>query len=511
MEDILFNFKKNNEYSNVLNYSKENNNISFKQFDEDLLNKIYLFDVPNDEFFSQIDIQLNKIIKVLPSIKKILSKPIVYLKDKQEIVPVEAVKVINNQTLAHVAIHTELWNDITKEGIKPRKLMTIEKIENYVIYENIVVTRVINSILDFIKKTILLMKDILYGCQDIHFNMLDRTHHKQYFLAIGKLHMEYASAHERHYSLYFSCIEKLMYIEKTLTSKLKAPLYQLCNKNKSKIKLKKTNVFRSHKDYKNIYEIAKLFETNLESKNDNNIELDIKTEQYSNFVNLLLIFAIGHFNFKFKENEKFDFFNLNNDCSYNNWNLNIKNISENNIYGIKLTFNKDKQYSICIIYNNVSDVSDNDIQVFKEKNKANEYLFTSYEKYGKKDILYLSIYDVDSFRRLQQLLLKGMVYSDTTHDICPFCGSKLVDKEGIYECNICRGQIYEKTCPKTNNKYYVTTIKKYTSYANTNTNQKEKRKFLHDRYSDARLHFRNITPLSIDGTLLCSECGLKHN
>ena len=363
----------------------------------------------------------------------------------------------------------------------------------------------------FIKKTILLMKDILYGCQDIHFNMLDRTHHKQYFLAIGKLHMEYASAHERHYSLYFSCIEKLVYIEKTLTSKLKAPLYQLCNKNKSKIKLKKTNVFRSHKDYKNIYEIAKLFETNLESKNDNNIELDIKNEQYSNFVNLLLIFAIGHFNFKFKENEKFDFFNLDNDCSYNNWNLNIKNISENNIYGIKLTFNKDKQYSICIIYNNVSDVSDNDIQVFKEKNKANEYLFTSYEKYGKKDILYLSIYDVDSFRRLQQLLLKGMVYSDTTHDICPFCGSKLVDKEGIYECNICRGQIYEKTCPKTNNKYYVTTIKKYTSYANTNTNQKEKRKFLHDRYSDARLHFRNITPLSIDGTLLCSECGLKHN
>ena len=71
----------------------------------------------------------------MPSIKKILSKPIVYLKDKQEIVPVEAVKVINNQTLAHVAIHTELWNDITKEGIKPRKLMTIEKIENYAIYE----------------------------------------------------------------------------------------------------------------------------------------------------------------------------------------------------------------------------------------------------------------------------------------------------------------------------------------------------------------------------------------
>lgn len=509
MSNILFELKKNNEYSNVLNYSKENNNISYKLFNEHLTNNLYLFDVPNDDFFFQIDTKLNQIIKVLPSIKKVLSKPIVYLKDKQEIVPVEAVKVINNKTLAHVAIHAELWSNITNEGIKPRKLMTIEKIENYAIYENIVVSRTINSILDFIKTTSLVLKDILYGCQDIHFNMLDRTHHKQYFLAIGKLHMEYASAHERHYSLYFSCIEKLLYIEKTLRAKLNAPVYKICNKNKSKIKLKKTNVFRSHKDYKQIYEIAKLFEDKLET-NDNQLNQEIKKEDYGMFINLLLIFAIGHFNFQFNETETFDFFNLNNNCNFKEWYLNIQNIEYNNIYGTTLTFSKDKQYTICIIYNDVNELEEKNIKEFKNQIKANEYKFASYDKYGKKDILYLSIYDVDSFRRLQQLLLKGMIYCDQTHDVCPFCGNKMELNKEKYECDICRGQIYEQTCPETNNKYYITSIKKYKSYIKNNNQQQEKRKFLHDRYSDAQLHFRNITPIAIDGSIICPECGKKH-
>ena len=146
------------------------------------------------------------------------------------------------------------------------------------------------------------MKDILYGCQDLHFNMLDRTHHKQYFLAIGKLHMEYALAHERNFTSYFSCIEKLLFIEKTLRLKLKSPVYQICNKNKSKLKLKKTNVFRSHKDYKQVFEIAKIFENELSVSNtkQNLINEDISREEYSNFANILLMFSISHFNFEFK-------------------------------------------------------------------------------------------------------------------------------------------------------------------------------------------------------------------
>jgi hypothetical protein len=118
MNNILLNQKKNNEYSQILNFSKEFNNITYEQYHNHLLTDLFLFNLPNDEYFAQIEKKLNYILKALPAIKHILAKPIVYLKDKEEIVAVEAVKVINNKTLAHISIHTELWGNITKEGVK---------------------------------------------------------------------------------------------------------------------------------------------------------------------------------------------------------------------------------------------------------------------------------------------------------------------------------------------------------------------------------------------------------
>ena len=70
-----------------------------------------------------------------------------------------------------------------------------------------------------------------------------------------------------------------------------------------------------------------------------------------------------------------------------------------------------------------------------------------------------------------------MIYCDQTHDVCPFCGNKMELNKEKYECDICRGQIYEQTCPETNNKYYITSIKKYKSYIKNNNQQQEKRKF----------------------------------
>ena len=100
-----------------------------------------------------------------------------------------------------------------------------------------------------------------------------------------------------------------------------------------------------------------------------------------------------------------------------------------------------------------------------------------------------------------------MIYSDITHEICPFCGKETTYNNGIYECDICRGQIYEKECIQTHNKYYVTSIKKYKSNIYNKQTILEKRKFLHDRYHEAQMHYRNITPLSINGEVLCPDCG----
>lgn len=507
---VFESFEFNNEYMPILQFSKEHNIISSEQFDEYILKNINLFDVPSDEYFHSIDEVLNRIIKALPAIKRIFARPIIYLKDNQEIVPIEAAKVINNYTLSHIALHSELWEDITNEGIKPKKIMTIEKIENYVSYENIAFTRLINAILKFVKKTINVMKDILYGCQDIHFNLLDRTHHKLYFLAIGKLHIEYTQAHERHYSSYLLCIEKLLFIEKTLQAKLNSPVYLACKKNKSKITLKKTNVFRSHKDYKQVYDLLKYFELDIEqNKSIENVN-NINNDEYINYCTILSIFALEHFNFLFPKKTKLNLLNIDTICNFLDWTISLKKVNYCNIEGLNFHFHKEKDYNICLVFDDFEQLNPKDVETFKENIKGDEYIYTSSKNYQKNKNLYLNIFDIDSFRRLQQCFLRGMIYCDEKHDVCPFCGHPLEKVDDIYECKICRCEIKEEVCPNTKETYFVSGIKKYKSFSDNNKSY-EQRKFLHDRYAEAQFHFRNITKITNNGKAICPKCGEIHN
>lgn len=505
----LESFEQNNEYTNILQFSKEHNIITSEQLDEYILKNINIFDVPSDEYFYNIDEILNKIIKSLPAIKRIFAHPIIHLKDNQEVVPIEAAKVINNYTLSHIALHSELWENITNEGIKPKKIMTIEKIENFVSYENIAFTRLIDAILKFINKTIVVMKDILYGCQDIHFNLLDRTHHKLYFLAIGKLHIEYAQAHERHYSSYLMCIDKLLFIEKTLQAKLSSPVYLACKKNKNKISLKKTNVFRSHKDYKQVYDLLKYFETDIEQNRKNVNVNEVNNEEYINYCTILSLFALEHFNFTFPINTHFNLLNIDTVCNFIDWSISFKRINYCNINCLKFHFHKEKDYNICLVFNDFEQLSFNDFEVFKQNVKSDEYIYTSPKKDIKKNNLYLNIYDIDSFRKLQQAFLRGMIYCDEKHNICPFCGHSLEKVNDIYECKICRCEIKEEVCPKTKETYFISGIKKYKSFIN-NKNY-EQRKFLHDHYAEGQFHFRNITKITSNGKVICPKCGNVHN
>lgn len=501
----------NHEYSSILKFVNQFNNITYSQFNDHILKDINLFDVPSEDFFDNINETIDRIIKALPAIRRILAKPIVYLKDTHEVVSVEAVKIINNYTISHCALHSELWGDIKEDGIKPKKLMTIEKVETYATYENIAFTRLIDTILRFIRKSIITMKDIIYGCQDIHVNLLDRTHHKLYFFALAKLHIEYARAHERHYSTYFNFIDKLLFIEKNIKPKLNAPVYVQCKKKKKKITLKKTNVFRSHKDYKQIYNLLKWFESDLENYEADGFSYEITSEVYNTYVTILSVFSIGHFNFEFNENDKINFKYINANCSYLDWKLNIRKEVFYNIECLMFNFKKEIDYKICLVLDDLDNIGKEDYNKFKELTRANEYVFVSPTKFGFKDILYLSIYDIDSFRRIQQLLLRGMIYSDTDHGICPFCGNKMNKSENSYDCELCRAEILEQKCPNTNEKYYISRIKKYKSSFGQNENNQEKRKFLHDRFSESQMHFRNITMIDNNGRPICPKCGRRHN
>lgn len=496
-------------YREILEVVKTRGSISYNDFDELVLRELNLFDMPDDDYLYVVEETLDRIIQVLPAFKRIFAKPIIRLTDARQIVPIEAVKLIDNHSLSHVASRSELWDNITSSGVKPRKLMTIEHVETYSIYENIAFVHAVDTILAFIKQTVMLFKDILYGCRDLHFNLLDRTHHSLYFLAIGKLHLEYARARASQ-SGWTRCIEKLMFVDRTLRAKLLSPVYVNCKKDLRPITLKKTNIFRSHKDYSKVYNILKWFESDIKHVTAKSAAISPSSEEYKSFCTCLSLFAAGHFNFTFSKDTRFDLASLDTHCSFGEWSLGLKSVKTDVADGLLFTFDKDKQYRSCLIFCDRNSLSVTQTEVLKRAIGADEYFFCTSDTYGEKDVLYLSIFDIDSFRRVQQILLRGMIWSDTEKKVCPFCGHTLEENEGVHECRLCRAQIREVLCPETNKVYYLSEIKKLRSLPELERSTSDKRKFLHDRLNEAQFHFRNITPISANGTPVCPHCSKYH-
>lgn len=126
----------NNDYNNFISFLESYNNVTIPEFDYYLINKLSLFMVHENFSFDDLDLMISKINYVLPSIKRIFARPIIHLKDTDELLPVEAVRLINNKTINHIATHSELWDDITSTSIKPLKLMTRVYNDDFCIYEN---------------------------------------------------------------------------------------------------------------------------------------------------------------------------------------------------------------------------------------------------------------------------------------------------------------------------------------------------------------------------------------
>lgn len=498
-------------YESAVRYAQTHNLITYDQFDRDVLKEIKLFDVPNEAYFHAIEDMLDRIIGALPAMKHIFAKPLIRLRDTHELRPIETVRVIDNRTLAHVALHSEVWENVTSDGrIVPRKLLTIENTETYAIYENLVFARVVDAVLQTVARMKLVLKDILYGCSDFQVNLLDRTHHAFYFHAVGKLHLEYAQAQEQQYSVYLRCVEKIRLIEQTIHANLRSRVYVACRKKKKNVVLKKSNAFRSHKDYKQIYLLFKWLETHrlMEQKSSLESEL-VERNEYGKFCLFMSIFAIGHFNFVFSESQQLDFENLRADAAFKSWKLHLHSVKAVGVNAIVFEMEKDRVYKSCLVLSEKKEISSADLELLKETVQANEYLFASANVYGEKDTVYISLYNIDSFRRIQQILLRAMLYADEEKKECPFCGGELAVGEFGFECPICRADYRSFLCPETKKQYYVSAIKKHT-FLSTREGSSKRRDFLQDRYSEAQLHFRNITPITEDGEALCPFCGKKH-
>ena len=514
--DLLLNGALDGEdhYAQFLRFVQDCNHISYSQFDSYILNKVNLFALPDNYNFDVLDQILDKIIATLPAIKRIFAKPITHIKNYAAVLPAEAVRSINNHTISHASIHSELWENITEEGLKPRKLLTQDHQDNYVIYENIIFSGMIEMILTFVGKNIRFLKQVLYANRNLNFNLLERDNHLSYFLAIGKLHTGYVRDRDEYCAAAEIRLNRLMFVDRVLRSRINSAVYKQCRGRSGSMPLKKTNVFRMHKDYRRIYVLLKWF-----LDKNKKIFAEVKGtsqssgEGYLLYCSLLSLFAVGHFNFSFEKDQSIDFCNLNVCATFGSWQIKIETVACRQGKALRFTFFKDIPYKVMLFPTADKGEEEQGYENLCQKYEVQEYLVASPVE-NREDAVLLSLFDIESFRRIQQILLRGMIYSDAKWDICPFCGKPLEineqEKDQPYECRACRTQIFSLVCPKTESSYFATKIKNHILPQERGCDGLETGRMSCKKQIEFQMHFRNITKIGEHNEIVCPKCRHIH-
>ncbi len=504
----LTNVRGNGDYGQIAEFVKTHPKLTYTGLDSSILKEVNLFSLPEDFDFEALSEVLDRIIAALPAIKRIFADPITRITAVPEILPAESVRAINNQTVVHATAHSELWENITSEGLKPRKLLSFDNRDNYAIYENVVFACGIDIILSFVRKNIGFLNDILYSNRDLQVNLLERENHLSYFLALGKLHTGYVRDYAKYSVRAEGCMDKLLFIDSVLRARLGRPVYRLSKDRSKKLTLKKTNIFKGHRDYKKVYALLKWFSEARLSENFAEIGQGSDAESYTLFCSLLTLFAAGHFNFEFSDNP-ISLNSIDTTAAFKEWKLSLKKIKAADKDVLMLSVEKDIPYRVVLLPVTDTMAGMQSLAELKGRVIAEEYLLVA-PMADENAPTVLSIYDIDSFRRLQQIILRAMVYSDFGRKTCPFCGQPLVSGDEGFECDSCRTVIASRHCSTENKPYFATFIKNFSLKRETDTEYARRERLSFDKQTASKMHFRNITPITAEGEFVCPHCNKLH-
>jgi len=496
---------KENKYAEIGNYFSNHNLIKYSEFNNLVEKKLILFKVENEFDFKQFDQTLNYLKKYLPYIKNIFKKPIIHLIENNEVLPLDSVISVDSSSINHLANHSENIEDITRRGIRPSKLLTQVYEDNYCIYENVMFCNLVDKLIGFLKKHIRIFKEIVYVHQylkeksDMVYDLLETINHYQFYISLGKLQSGYMRDSVKYVPIAKKYIIELENLLNVFTARLKKPVYQL-NKNRSKnLKLKKTNIFAMDKNYHQIYLYYKKFD-NLVQNNQKKFENNMNFENdYFYFVECMFIFSISNFNFESSNEQILNFDNIDIDFTFMSWKLNIFSKEIENHKFLILKMKKEIEYTVCILLENSKESI---VNLIKNEVNFDEYLIASdnEENIDKDGYLLLSIENIDTFRRIQQVIQRMMIYSSICLDICPFCGSflkkdnkKSTDLEEIYVCENCRNIIHKS---EINEKpyYFITILGLKPKNIDPNKFNKDNL-WIYKRQKEGLYHFRNITKI----------------
>jgi hypothetical protein len=88
----------------------------------------------------------------IPSLDNIIRNPRRFIVQEEDIVPIEKTKKVGEESIKHLATHTNLIQDVDKDGtVKPIKLLNVFKEETIDLYENRFIFSLINNLYIFVR------------------------------------------------------------------------------------------------------------------------------------------------------------------------------------------------------------------------------------------------------------------------------------------------------------------------------------------------------------------------
>lgn len=467
-------------------------NIAFSQFDYYIVNRLSLFVGEKDFDFERLEVILKSISDAMPSIIHIFEKPYLHLKETEELLPIEAVRKINADTLGYAAVHSQLWDGGSPGELRPRRLMTEKIDDDYAIYENRLFAATVNRILEYLEKNGISLRNRILTSRTLNFNLLEHLNHRNYFLGLGQLYTGYSRNFEDKNPRAVKDYSAILKINRALRSRLHYRVYRNNRNTPDIVHPKTTNVLLMNRYYNSVYRL------NTFLREANPLPEPLSDEgcaefyrRYSRYCAAMLLFSVINFGFSCEADTRLDLCAP--DCTFTCGRISLRTetVREGFSTSFRLTFDGGKKYSVLL-----------DVM-----NTANDTLIGSVDETvslvpvmgNDADAVAVSVTDVNSFRRIQQIILRGMIYSDTVLDTCPFCGYPL-EKNGKtgYYCGNCAMEISLHECSGNGKAYYATSIRGLSPDYEAGISP--------DDISSC-FYYRNITAVTPEGDFVCPYCG----
>ena len=242
------------------------------------------------------DIDIDTVLECAEKLPHIFQKPKQHLKQVNEVRPAAIVSRIGQESISHLASHSEHWKGIRVSGLVPERLLARILEDDYAIYEN----RAVKTLIDRLYKEMKALNNVNIDCL-MQMNANDghslSSEQKNYYHARELLLRGMDDDSIAYNQMLLEDQRRIIdQILKKIGQCRATPLYRMLKRQKPITgRLKKTNIFMMDKYYKEAYRLWEV----LSQKQEYSVYDEVQGigSGYEAFCKILFLFALKYSNF----------------------------------------------------------------------------------------------------------------------------------------------------------------------------------------------------------------------